>query len=127
MPTFEELFNTLLATVKSFPRVYVALDALDECHQENQRRKLLPLFHRMIACGIRIFLTSRQYPEDIQRYLSTGPSVEISAHEDDLKCYVAAKIDENPRAKHLVQLAKCRDLIISQLVECAKGMYVAGL
>lgn len=42
-PTFEELYSALL-TVKSFPRTFVACDALDECGQKS-RMNLLPLFH----------------------------------------------------------------------------------
>lgn len=122
-PTPSELYATLLVVARLFPRVFIILDALDECHPESQRKELLPLFHCMGRDGMNLFLTSRPHSEDIQVSLGGFTvKVELSASEEDLASYIEGKINEHPRAKRLVQLSKCKERIISDLVNCAKGM-----
>lgn len=43
-PKVEDLYTAMLEASRSFPRVFFVFDALDECHPENQRCGLLPLF-----------------------------------------------------------------------------------
>lgn len=121
-PSFEELYSALLSASKRFARLYFVFDALDECHKIKQRKGLLPLFCRMGRDGMRIFLTSRPYPEDIQGALDNfgAAKIELSAKEEDIRIYIQKKINESVRAKRLVQQSK--DKIISELTEGAKGM-----
>lgn len=121
-PKFEELYTALVATFKSFSRVFLVFDALDECHQSNQRRELLPFFHRMEKSGANIFITSRQYPEDIRESFRDVPKIEISARKEDIEAHIRYKIEENGRAKRLIQQAQCQDKIISEVIDCANGM-----
>lgn len=121
-PTLEQLYTTLIATSRSFERVFFVFDALDECDEENQRMELLPLLHRMGNDNINVFLTSRKYPEDIQDSLGDGPRIELAAHEQDIRKYVEERINQYPRAKRLFRQGKCKETIISGLVDCAKGM-----
>lgn len=123
-PTFEELYTALVAIFKSFAQVFFVFDALDECHQENQREDLLPFFHQLLNDGANIFLTSRPHPEDIQEALNEygASKIELSAREEDIGTYIEAKIERNARAKRLVRQGRCKDRIISELADCAKGM-----
>lgn len=123
-PTLEELYGVLLAASKPFSRVFLIFDALDECNMEKQRKQLLPLFRRMGKDGINVFLTSRPHPEDIQDAFS-GPDsgkIELLAREEDIAAYIEQRIEENSRARRLVKQGKCKDKIISELVDCSKGM-----
>lgn len=120
-PTLEELYVALLVAFKSFSRVFLIFDALDEYNPE-QRKELLPLMHRMGKDGASLFLTSRDYPEDIRFSLCDVPQIKISVAADDIKCYIREKIQKNPRAKRLIQQGDCEDRIISELTECAEGM-----
>lgn len=120
-PTPEELYSILVVTFKSFDRIFLIFDALDE-YKPEQRGELLPLMHKMGKDGASIFLTSREYPEDIQHSLSGVPKIKISATADDIRHYIQEKVQKNPRAKRLVELASCEDRIISKLTECAEGM-----
>lgn len=121
-PTFEQLYSLLLAAIKSFTQAFIICDALDECDQYAQRTKLLPLFHRMGNDGMRLFLTSREYPEDIQRSLQCSAKIELSARNEDITVYIERKIAESPRAESLIKQAKCKEKIISELQTCANGM-----
>lgn len=121
-PTFEALRNAFLATSKLFIRTFVVCDALDECHPENQRRQLLPLFHQMGKDGVNLFLTSRQHPEDIQVSFRYSAKIELCARGEDIEKYIKQQINDHPRAKRLVLQAKCEHRIISDIISCSKGM-----
>lgn len=121
-PKFEELFTALVATFESFGQVFLIFDALDECDPRNQRRELLPLFHRMRKSGASIFVTSRQYPEDIQESFRDSAKIELSPKENDIGAYIQQRIDEDARARRLVRQAKCQDRIVSELVDGSQGM-----
>lgn len=121
-PTLEELYTILLVVIGSFAQTFVICDALDECDPKTQRRELLPLFHRMGKDGMNLFLTSREYPEDIQHSFKSATKIRLWAKDEDITTYIEAKIAENPRAERLVGQGNCKDLIISELKACANGM-----
>lgn len=121
-PKLEELYTALIATFRSFSTVFLVFDALDECEQESQRKVLLPLFHKLGKGGARLFVTSRQYPEDIQESFQNSAKIELSAKQEDIEVYIQQRIDEKPNAKRLIHRAKCHDRIISELKDCAHGM-----
>lgn len=121
-PTMDELYVALLEVSKSFTQVFFVFDALDECDLEGQRREFLLLFQRMGEDGICVFLTSRPHPEDLQASLCDASKIELSAQGEDIVAYIKGKIKGNSRARVLVQSAECQDMIISGLVESAKGM-----
>lgn len=121
-PSLQKLYDTLVTISESFAQVFMVFDALDECHPDNQRKELLPLIHRMAQGGINLFLTSRQYPIDIQESLSDVSKIEIIAQPEDLEIYITKKIDDNIRIEDLVRKTKRRERIISELIECSKGM-----
>lgn len=121
-PTSEELYTALLTASKAFGQVFFIFDALDECDPDDQRKDLLPFFHRLAKDGIKVFLTSRPHPEDIQVSLHDATKIELSAKETDIGIYIQRRIDENPRASRLVGQGNCKDMIVSTLVDCAKGM-----
>jgi hypothetical protein len=120
-PSFRDLESILVAISKLFPQTYIVCDALDECPQ-SQRRELLPFFLRIGLQKINLFLTSRDYPEDIQCFFENSAKVRLSARDDDITSYIEQKIEENPRAKRLVNEGKCKDLIISGIKRCANKM-----
>lgn len=120
-PTLEELYTALFVVAKQFPKTFIICDALDECDLKSQRTRLLPLFHRMGGDGMKLFLTSRDYPEDIQDSLHNSAKLRLFAKEEDIASYVERKIDENHRAKRLMD-GNCKKKIISELIDCAKGM-----
>lgn len=123
-PTLNHLYTILVSLAKSFVRTFVICDALDECNQETRRNDFLPLFNKMVhEAGIDLFLTSREYPEDIHNSLnSSALKIRISAKKEDIAYYIEQEISQNPRAERLVRQAQCKDKIISYLTDYAKGM-----
>jgi hypothetical protein len=121
-PSQEELFIALTETSKAFVQTFIVFDALDECDRQNQRQTLLPMIHRMGEAGFCLFMTSRRYADDIEDSFGNTPSIEIIAHDDDIKSYIHDKIEADPPAKRRIQEAGLYDKVISHLVRAAGGM-----
>lgn len=88
----DDLSAILFELSKSFTRTFIICDALDECDPEKQRKGLLPLFHQMAKNGIYVFLTSREYPEDIQVSLQdSSAKIRLWAKDEDITFYIKQK------------------------------------
>lgn len=120
-PSLKDLQSILILVIRSFTRVYIICDALDECNKSS-RLELLPLFRRMGDEGIKLFLTSQEYPEDIQESLSKLTKIKIWARDGDIASYIKQKINDYPRARRLVERGNYQEKVISRITKCAHGM-----
>jgi isopenicillin N synthase-like dioxygenase len=125
-PTYEDIYTVLVETSKSFAQTFVICDALDECDRHELREILLPLFHHMGKSGLRLFLTSRRYADDIEDFYCQVPWIEISAHKEDVRSYISQRINASLRAKRMIRGSasglQLEEDIISALVDAANGM-----
>ena len=96
-PLLPDLVRMLKIAIASLPRVYICIDALDECLPKTLL-ELLELLRDIVreSPRVRIFLTGRTYVlEDIQRYFPKAIAIPISPHQDDIRNYVVAKLDRD--------------------------------
>lgn len=120
-PALDDLKEILISIIGSFTRVFIIFDALDECNPRS-RLDLLPIFHHMGENGINLFLTSREYPEDIQESFSKLTKIKLWARDGDIASYITQKINDYPRVWRLVEKGNYQKMVISQITECAHGM-----
>ncbi|KFY41936.1 hypothetical protein V494_02702 [Pseudogymnoascus sp. VKM F-4513 (FW-928)] len=66
-----ELEKMILETVETIPRVYIVIDALDECEESRCRRPFLQFISNLSkAHAVRLFVTSRQSSRyDLKQYI----------------------------------------------------------
>jgi hypothetical protein len=121
-PSEEELFVALVEVSKQFFQAYLVFDALDECDRETQRETLLPMLHRMGENGFRVFMTGRRYADDIGETFRNVPSIEIVAHDDDIKSYIYERLGAYPSAKRMIKVAGLEDEVVSRIARAAGGM-----
>ncbi|KAK4061045.1 hypothetical protein Trihar35433_9970 [Trichoderma harzianum] len=86
-----------------FGTVYCVIDALDECHGDESRQKLLDFIKNVIQSPLakskgkypvlKAFLTSRP-TTDLNRALRQFPSIVLKASSDDLKTFIQSRIQE---------------------------------
>ncbi|KFY15118.1 hypothetical protein V492_02220 [Pseudogymnoascus sp. VKM F-4246] len=89
-----ELEKMILETVETIPRVYIIIDALDECEESRCRRPFLQFISNLSkAQAVRLFVTSRQSYHDINTFFSAYPQIEIQAHDYDLRRYIYQELD----------------------------------
>ena len=123
-PQLEDLMEMLRTLIASLPRVFICIDALDECLP-----KCLP---DILGClrdisqespSTRIFFTGRPHVrEDIQRYFAMVAVIPISPNKDDIRNYLEMRIDGDAEPE-----AMSNDLradIVRVILEKISDMYV---
>lgn len=125
-PGNTELQNSFIQISSSFKQVFLVLDALDEC-TEDQKSDLFDIFRSIVApssgsvrVNIKLFITSREEP-DIKRGFENFPLIKIETKkvDADIKSYVTSQL-KNLRSED----ASLKDEVVNQLVARAGEMYV---
>lgn len=94
---FEEADDLLLELIQAFPRVYILIDALDECYEED-RLTLIESFNRLISAlphvKLKVFISSRRN-DSIARQLRKGANIGVEATNNgsDIARFVIDRIE----------------------------------
>jgi hypothetical protein len=123
-PSFDEIVKSLCSIIGLYSRVFIIIDALDECHVSNEGRdKLLSIvFSLQVQAQTNVFITSRFIPEIMSQFEGCM-SKEIRAKDDDILKYIDERIPQLLRSR----ISKYPDLqnsIRSEVVKAVDGMYV---
>lgn len=106
-PQQRDLEQTFSSTCENYTRVYIVIDALDEC--DSRYKKALVEFLEYIRHkqSVKILVTSRSYPESIMKYFKAACKISVGAHEADLKKYILQEIDRSDNADLIDENFKC--------------------
>ena len=92
-----DLMPMLRTAISSLPRVFICIDALDECLPKS-----LPEFLRSLRDIVRespttrIFLTGRPHVEGaIRRYFAKAVVISVSPNTEDIRNYLEMKLDRD--------------------------------
>ena len=98
-PLLKEILNALQSVVSCYSKVYVVVDALDEC-LNHDRSQLLAMLRNLQSKGNLSFMaTSRFIPEVMQQF-NLSPMLEIQASDSDVKLFVASQMYLLPEFVH---------------------------
>jgi hypothetical protein len=91
--TVEEYTDLLRSVTKQFSTVYVIIDALDECVDENGKPIWVQLVRTLknSVSKLHLLYSSRQI-EDIACVLVGSTRIEVEASDDDIRSYVRAEV-----------------------------------
>lgn len=92
-PTLEEISKALRTVAATYAKVFIIVDALDECHMAAQF--LHQLFSLQAQRGISVFATSRHMP-DIEKEFSDSWRIEIRASAEDIGRYLKSAVSRFP-------------------------------
>jgi Cdc6-like AAA superfamily ATPase len=120
-PSFDEIFSSLRSVATLYSRVFIIVDALDECQVINGERErfLSGLFSLQGVCGVNIFATSRFMPE-VEKHFKECTSLEIRATEEDVQRYLDRHIPELPGS--VFQSQELQEKIKTAIVNVVDGM-----
>ena len=94
-PKQEDLEEALLLTCSEFDRVFVVIDALDECNK-SQRNAVLRALSNMSQCSsVSIFVTSRPHTKGISKAFKKSHKIMIEAKPSDIREYVYKTIENS--------------------------------
>jgi Cdc6-like AAA superfamily ATPase len=122
-PSLEEIFSELQSIVASYQRVFVIVDALDECQvSDGGRTKFLTeILSFQAKTGINLFATSRVDPE-IAKLFERSISLEIRARNEDVQRYLDGQMSQLP--SFVQSSSDLQDEIKTTISEAVNGMYV---
>ena len=133
-PGLQELQDIFLIIVQQFNSVFLVLDALDEC-TEDQRVDLYEFFARITEYSsgmnnglVKLFVASRKEPDIERTFLRRSvQTIEIEAKkvDSDIRLYIAAQIEQRLDDGSLIlNDTMLKDKILTILTSNAGGMYV---
>jgi hypothetical protein len=121
-PSLTEYSQLLQLIVARSSKVFLIIDALDECNESNgTRSSLITEIQKLPPC-MHLLCTSRHAP-DIEQQFSGLPRQEIRASNIDVERYLVDSIKKNARLKkHVLADASLLDAIIGSIVARVDGM-----
>ncbi|KAF2234280.1 hypothetical protein EV356DRAFT_485663, partial [Viridothelium virens] len=122
-PQAAELLKLLYAEMQKYSKVYVILDALDECEKDHGTRLLKEL--RAFQPLVRILITSRFPVGEDSALFDTTEQLRIRASTADLTEYVDKRIESEAKLSNSVRKDPSLGQIIADTIaEKAQGMFL---
>ncbi|KAE8448932.1 hypothetical protein EG329_008728 [Mollisiaceae sp. DMI_Dod_QoI] len=121
-PQFQELQNTPLLVLRDFSRLFLVIDALDECDAKKHRKPFLKVLKDLESTSAKVFVTSRPHPDDIKKSLCSCPKIKVEASDEDIRKYLAHKIEQDGDTDLIDE--KLKDEIVSSITNGARGMFL---
>ena len=125
-PQLSEIL-TMLQAVSTSQRIFICVDALDECvagHRQVVLKSLRGIPEK--SPGTRLFLTGRSYIRgEIQSLLAeTATFMDINPNKGDIVTYILAKLEEDTNKEAMNP--SLRTDVLTKIPAMASGMYVGA-
>ncbi|GAB1317934.1 hypothetical protein MFIFM68171_08144 [Madurella fahalii] len=126
-PTWDEIVDAFHHIAKWYRHIFIVIDALDECRQPEERKKLLKKLCSLQSSSnldLRIFATSRldSWSQWVDGPGSNCRSVEIRAQSEDIKKYLEEEMVK--LADHPAGAPELKEKIRSEVVKKADGVFL---
>lgn len=123
LPTLSDVSKILQSEICRYSKIFVVVDALDECAESNRSVLLKEL--RALQPTLNLLVTSR-FLDSISNNFEGATRLEISASAEDVQTYVIRRISREQRLWRLVgEDAALRKAIVETVVGNSKKMYEA--
>jgi hypothetical protein len=122
-PSLDEISGVLQSVAATYSRVFIIVDALDECPiSDGSRQKFLScLFNLQAKCGANLFTTSRHIAS-IEKEFEGNVKLEIRASEEDVRRYLDGCMFRLPG--FVVRNLELQEEIKTNIVQAIEGMQV---
>ena len=121
-PELGELVKALRSEIKSYSKVFIVVDALDECPEDNGVRQHILTELRSLAATVNLMFTSRHLTA-IEREFQGAERLDVQATDNDIRQYIKGRISREHRlARHIRADHTLEDDILNTLVDNAMGM-----
>jgi len=120
-PSTDELKGALQSIADSYSRVFVVVDALDECQMSDGccERFIEDCFALQGRCHANLFMTSRFLPEITEKF-NNASTFEIRAAPEDVEKYLAGQVVRLPKVVR--KDSKVQEEIKNAIVDAVDGM-----
>jgi len=119
--SWDELKAAFIGLCEASSKVFLVLDALDECDETSNRQPVIQLLEALKRSKVRILITSRRFAPDIDQLLGHCCNIMVQTADSDIRAYIVNQIARSPRASRLMSEA-LRDSVISSTLAKSQGM-----
>ena len=125
LPAWRDLMKAFRNICTGFSEeLFLVFDALDECDEKAHREPILDLLEFMSKSNVRVLVTSRPYPPDINDAFANYPQIVIEAADADIRAFLLEKITKcRWKISRFIDEA-LRQEIIQLITAKSQGMYV---
>lgn len=120
-PSLDEISATLQAVATLYSRVFIIIDALDECQASHgcRERLLSEIFDLQTKTRANLFTTSRLIPEITERFIN-GLRLDIRASNQDVQRYLDGHMSQLPGC--VLRNLDIQDEIKTNIMKAVDGM-----
>jgi hypothetical protein len=122
-PSFDDISRALQSVASMYSRVFIVVDALDECQVSDgcRSRLLSEVSNLQTRAGANVFATSRFIPEIIKKF-EESTTLKVHARDEDIRSY----LDDHMKAlpSFVREDPDLRGEIKTKIVGAVEGMYV---
>ena len=119
-PRLDDIIKILKAEVDRYAKVYVVIDALDECEPAYRIRLLTEL--KALQPKVKLMVTSRFF-DAFGADMGIDTDVEIRATDDDIKRFVQERVSTTPRlGRWITADPSLQAMIETKVTEAAQNM-----
>ncbi|KAJ7114765.1 hypothetical protein C8R44DRAFT_675918 [Mycena epipterygia] len=121
-PSLDQFHEMLSSLMAQYSKVYLIVDALDEC-LEDERNDLLEAL-AMLVPAVNLVLTSRPHI-NLDPFLGDIQILEVRATEGDIGHYVEKQISKSRKlSKHIHSRPELQKEIQSKIISNSQGMFL---
>ena len=123
-PLLNEFLDLLRSVIRTFSKVFIVIDALDECPEGDEIRLTFINAIKKLVSRSDVLVTSRSIPA-IEHELGGVDRLEIKASEGDIKEYLEKRLLGSPAMRSLLKKdPELQRTILSRIAQKAKGMFL---
>jgi hypothetical protein len=122
-PSFDDISRALQSVASMYSRVFIVVDALDECQVSDdcRSRLLSDVFNLQTKAGANVFATSRFIPEITEKF-EGSTTLKIRARDEDIRSYLDGHMKTLP--SFVREDPDLQGEIKTKIVDAVEGMYV---
>jgi hypothetical protein len=112
------LIDLIRNVSKQFERVFLLIDAFDEC-AKGQQGKIIAMIQELYGGGIHVLITARNHlTSDLTEAFPRSKVIEIAARENDVQAYITQQLYE----RRTQISSDFQRLLTNTITSQAKGM-----
>jgi ankyrin repeat domain-containing protein 50 len=122
-PTLENVLQALQQVMTTYKKVFVVVDALDECLEGNKTGLILLRELCKYQPKVNILVTSRHYKNTTDNIINNFAVIDITAQDQDIKKYINTRLQLEPLlTQYIDKEPTLKDEIVQKLCHAAGGM-----